>query len=69
MSLHRENIRWLLFIKQIDLAWWIWGGARIYFLIGVRNRLAVALNWLWLASGARSTRLITQTEQWQKPVR
>jgi NADH dehydrogenase len=25
------------------IAWWIWGLAHIYFLIGVRNRLAVAL--------------------------
>ena len=50
------------------IAWWIWGGAHIYFLIGVRNRLAVALNWLWIyASGDRSARLITQSEQWPKP--
>jgi len=27
---------------------WFWGFAHIYFLIGVRNRLAVALNWLWI---------------------
>lgn len=43
------------------VAWWIWGLAHIYFLIGVRNRLAVALNWLWIyATGDRSARLITQ---------
>jgi NADH dehydrogenase len=43
------------------IAWWVWGIAHIYFLIGVRNRLAVALNWLWLyVSGDRSARLITQ---------
>src|SRR5712675_1915 len=30
------------------LAWWIWGFAHIYFLIGVRNRLSVVLNWLWI---------------------
>jgi NADH dehydrogenase len=42
------------------IAWWLWGLAHIYFLIGVRNRLAVALNWLWIyATGARSARLIT----------
>ena len=39
------------------LAWWVWGFAHIYFLIGMRNRLAVALNWLWnyvwFESGAR----------------
>jgi NADH dehydrogenase len=43
------------------LAWWAWGIAHIYFLIGLRNRLTVALNWLWIyISGHRSARLITQ---------
>ena len=42
-------------------AWWLWGIAHIYFLIGLRYRLAVALSWLWIyASGQRSARLITQ---------
>lgn len=45
------------------LAWWIWGAAHIYFLIGLRNRLAVALSWLWIyATGARSACLITQVD-------
>jgi NADH dehydrogenase len=45
------------------IAWWLWGLAHIYFLIGVRNRLAVALSWLWISvSGARSARLITQRD-------
>lgn len=44
-----------------SLAWWIWGIAHIYFLIGVRNRLSVALSWLWIyARNQRSARLITQ---------
>jgi len=30
------------------LAWWIWGIAHIYFLIGLRHRLSVALSWLWV---------------------
>ena len=30
------------------IAWWIWGFAHIYFLIGLRNRLSVALSWLWI---------------------
>ena len=30
------------------LAWWIWGIAHIYFLIGLRNRLSVAISWLWI---------------------
>jgi NADH:ubiquinone reductase (H+-translocating) len=43
------------------LAWWIWGLAHIYFLIGVRNRLSVALTWLWIHTrDQRSSRLITQ---------
>ena len=43
------------------IAWWIWGLAHIYFLIGVRNRLSVALNWLWIHTrDQRSSRLITQ---------
>ncbi len=43
------------------LAWWLWGFAHIYFLIGLRHRLAVALNWLWIYfTGQRSARLITQ---------
>jgi NADH:ubiquinone reductase (H+-translocating) len=46
------------------LAWWIWGFAHIYFLIGVRNRLAVALSWLWIyVTGSRNACLITQGEQ------
>jgi NADH dehydrogenase len=49
------------------LAWWIWGLAHIYFLIGVRNRLAVALSWLWIyATGSRSACLITQGEHRQR---
>lgn len=43
------------------LAWWIWGLAHIYFLIGVRNRMSVALSWLWIHTrDQRSSRLITQ---------
>jgi NADH dehydrogenase len=50
------------------IAWWIWGLAHIYFLIGVRNRLAVALSWLWIYStGSRNACLITQGEQRPKP--
>jgi NADH dehydrogenase len=44
-----------------NLAWWIWGIAHIYFLIGLRNRLIVALSWLWVhARDQRPARLITQ---------
>jgi NADH dehydrogenase len=42
------------------LAWWLWSVAHIYFLIGFRNRLIVALNWAWTyVSFQRGTRLIT----------
>ncbi len=45
------------------LARWVWGLAHIYFLIGVKNRLFVALSWLWIyLSGQRGARLITQGE-------
>ncbi len=45
-------------------AWWVWGLAHIYFLIGVRNRMVVALSWLWIyLSGQRSARLITQGDE------
>ena len=43
------------------IAWWIWGIAHIYFLIGLRNRLSVAISWLWVyARDQRAARLITQ---------
>jgi NADH dehydrogenase len=43
------------------IAWWVWGIAHIYFLIGVRNRVFVALSWLWIyLLGQRGARLITQ---------
>ncbi|MGH6817954.1 MAG: NAD(P)/FAD-dependent oxidoreductase [Methylovirgula sp.] len=39
------------------IGWLFWSVAHIYFLIGIRNRLIVALNWLWqfftLQRGAR----------------
>ena len=42
------------------LAWLVWSGANIYFLIGFRNRVAVALDWLWsYLTYQRGARLIT----------
>jgi NADH dehydrogenase len=50
------------------LAWWLWGITHIFFLIGLRNRLTVALSWLWIyTTGQRSARLITQGEQTRLP--
>ena len=41
-------------------AWWLWGLAHVYFLIGFRNRLSVAISWLWsYVTFQRGTRLIT----------
>jgi NADH dehydrogenase len=41
-------------------AWLLWSIAHIYFLIGFRNRLAVALSWAWsYVTYQRGTRLIT----------
>lgn len=41
------------------LAWWVWGIAHVYFLIGTRSRAAVAWSWLWTyLRGQNSARLI-----------
>jgi NADH:ubiquinone reductase (H+-translocating) len=41
-------------------AWALWSLAHIYFLIGFRNRLLVAMNWAWnYITFQRGTRLIT----------
>ena len=41
-------------------AWVLWAGAHIWFLIGWRNRLLVALNWAWsYVTFERGARLIT----------
>ena len=45
------------------LAWLVWGLVHIYFLIGFRNRVAVALDWLWAyVTFQRGARLITDVE-------
>ena len=42
------------------LAWLAWGLAHIYFLIGFRNRMAVAVDWFWsYLTYQRGARLIT----------
>ncbi|MDC9823876.1 NAD(P)/FAD-dependent oxidoreductase [Devosia sp. ZB163] len=45
------------------VGWWAWGLAHIYFLIGLKNRISVAMSWLWIyLTGHRSARLITWGE-------
>ncbi|WP_374379671.1 NAD(P)/FAD-dependent oxidoreductase [Dongia sp.] len=42
------------------LAWFLWGIVHVIFLIGVRSRVQVALQWLWAyATYERGARLIT----------
>ena len=42
------------------LAWVLWSVAHIYFLIGFRNRIIVAMNWMWnYLTFQRGSRLIT----------
>ncbi len=42
------------------VAWLVWSLAHIYFLIGFRSRLVVALDWLWsYVTFQRGARLIT----------
>lgn len=42
------------------VAWWLWGIAHIYFLIGVRQPVMVALSWFWsYLTYAKGARLIT----------
>jgi NADH dehydrogenase len=42
-------------------AWVFWSVAHVYFLIGLRHRLAVAFSWLWdYATFGRRARLITE---------
>jgi NADH dehydrogenase len=45
------------------LAWWIWGIAHIYFLVGVPSPVVVSLRWLWeYLTYGRGARLITGSE-------
>ena len=46
------------------IAWWLWGIVHVLFLLGTRNRVAVALNWIWSYVTYRaSTRLITGSDR------
>jgi len=42
-------------------AWLFWSVAHVYFLIGLRSRIAVAFTWSWdYATFGRRARLITE---------
>ena len=46
------------------LAWWIWGIAHIYFLLGVPSPLVISFRWLWeYLTYGRGARLITGVEE------
>jgi NADH dehydrogenase len=50
------------------VAWWLWGVVHVLFLLGTKNRLSVAINWLWAYMTYRAaTRLITDSAR-AKPV-
>lgn len=50
------------------VAWWIWGIAHIFFLIGTRSRASVAWNWLWTyLRGQNSGRLIAHPKPGDEP--
>jgi NADH dehydrogenase len=45
------------------VAWWIWGIAHIYFLVGVPSPVVVSVRWLWeYLTYSRGARLITGQE-------
>jgi NADH dehydrogenase len=46
------------------VAWWVWGIAHIYFLVGVPSPLVVSIRWLWeYLTYGRGARLITGVEE------
>jgi NADH:quinone reductase (non-electrogenic) len=44
-------------------AWWLWGIAHIFFLVGVPSPVMVSIRWLWeYLTYGRGARLITGSE-------
>jgi putative oxidoreductase len=44
-------------------AWWLWGVIHLAFLVGLRNRFSVMVDWFWAYLTLRSgTRIITGSE-------
>ncbi len=49
---------------QGRFAWWLWGAAHIYFLVSLRNRVIVVIQWLWsYLVFERGARLISGLKQ------
>ena len=62
------DFRWIKLCRPA--AWWLWGIAHIYFLIGMKNRLSIAISWLWIHTwNQRTARLITQYHAFEKQSR
>jgi NADH dehydrogenase len=62
------DFHWLRLTGRI--AWFVWSGAHIYFLIGFRNRLVVAMDWIWAyLTFQRGARLITASDPGEEPPR
>lgn len=50
------------------VGWLFWSVAHVFFLIGVRNRIAVAFKWAWdYLTYSRGVRLITEPERAEPP--
>ncbi|MEM1318010.1 MAG: NAD(P)/FAD-dependent oxidoreductase [Pseudomonadota bacterium] len=61
---HAAVIDFERFTMSGGLAWWIWGIAHIYFLIGVKRPLFVAISWFYsYVFRSKGARLITGMEQ------
>jgi NADH:ubiquinone reductase (H+-translocating) len=60
------DFHWLRLTGRI--AWFVWSFAHIYFLIGFRNRLVVAMDWIWAyLTFQRGARLITASDSDEDP--
>jgi NADH dehydrogenase len=59
----RAVIEFPSFTLRGFVAWWIWGIAHIYFLVGVPSPVVVSFRWLWeYLTYGRGARLITGQE-------
>lgn len=60
---HRAAVADLGWIKLTGYpAWWVWGIVHIFFLIGARSRIAVAVSWFWTYLRGQPTARIIDEE-------